>query len=177
MLEVAFSLVPREVLVRYACLVARTVLDKVPAGEDRPRIAIETAEAWTRGEATIEEVRAAADAAWDTPRGAYAAAYAADAAYAAAAAYAADAAYAAGANASDAAAYAAAWAQQAGASPEHLADIVRPLWTDVDQAQLTKLAEHLGNDLVLDLIRQWKSGEPDARAVLGDLFEELGYSV
>jgi hypothetical protein len=51
---------------------------------------------------------------------------------------------------------------------------VRPLWTDVDQAQLTKLAEHLGNDLVLDLIRQWKSGEPNARAVLGDLVEELG---
>jgi hypothetical protein len=38
-------------------------LKYLPVGEDRPRIAIETAEAWTRGEATIEQVHAAADAA------------------------------------------------------------------------------------------------------------------
>jgi hypothetical protein len=31
----------------------------VPPGEERPRVAIETAEAWCRGEATIEEVRKA----------------------------------------------------------------------------------------------------------------------
>jgi alkylation response protein AidB-like acyl-CoA dehydrogenase len=55
----------------------------VPKGEDRPRIAIETAEAWTRGEATIEQVYAAAyaadaaDVAFRAARAAYAAAYAA----------------------------------------------------------------------------------------------------
>jgi hypothetical protein len=72
--------VERKVLVRIACDCARAVLRFVPEGEERPRLAIEAAERWTRDEATIDEVRAAA----------YAAAYAADAAYAAyAAAYAA----------------------------------------------------------------------------------------
>jgi hypothetical protein len=84
--------VERKVLVRIACDCARTALRFVPEGEDRPRLAIETAERWTRNEATIDEVRAAAAAA------AYAAAYAvADAAAAYAAYAAADAAYAAAA--------------------------------------------------------------------------------
>ena len=60
--------VERKVLVRIACDCARTALRFVPEGEDRPRLAIETAERWTRNEATIDEVRVAA---------AYAAAYAA----------------------------------------------------------------------------------------------------
>ena len=60
--------VERKVLVRIACDCARTALRFVPEGEDRPRLAIEAAERWTRGEATIDEVRVAA---------AYAAAYAA----------------------------------------------------------------------------------------------------
>ena len=78
----------REPLVVAACLCAREVLHLVPAGEERPLRAIETAEAWCRGEATLDEVRAAGDAA-----AAYAAyAAAAYAAYAAAA-YAAYAAY------------------------------------------------------------------------------------
>ncbi len=98
--------VERKVLVRIACDCARTVLRFVPEGEERPRLAIEAAERWTRDEATIDEVRAAA----------YAAADAADAAYAAAdAAYdAADAAYAAAYAAADAAyaAYAAADARK-----------------------------------------------------------------
>ena len=64
--------VERKVLVRIACDCARTVLRFVPEGEERPRLAIEAAERWTRDEATIDEVRAAAYAA-------YAAAYAADA--------------------------------------------------------------------------------------------------
>ena len=42
MLKTAAPLVPRQSLVWYACQVAKTVLDKVPDGEDRPRIAIET---------------------------------------------------------------------------------------------------------------------------------------
>src|SRR3972149_5439200 len=46
-----------------ACACARTVLRHVPSGEQRPRIAIETAERWARGEATIQEVRRASVAA------------------------------------------------------------------------------------------------------------------
>ena len=63
----------RKKLVLVACKCARITLKHVSKGEDRPRIAIETAEAWTRGEATLSQVRSAAYAA-------YAAAYAADAA-------------------------------------------------------------------------------------------------
>ena len=90
--------IDRKPLVLAACACARLALPYVPAGEQRPLAAIETAERWTRGEATIEQVRAAADAAY----AAYAS-YAsdADAAYAALAASAADAdaAYAAAAYA------------------------------------------------------------------------------
>ena len=79
----------RKTLVRIACACARTALRFVPEGEDRPRIAIETAERWLTGGATIREVRAAgigaraaaADAAADAAAGSgYAAGYAADAA-------------------------------------------------------------------------------------------------
>jgi hypothetical protein len=70
----------RRPLVLAACDCAEPALVHVPAGEDRPRRAIETARAWTRGEATIEEVQRARTAA------AYAADAAAAAAYAAAAA-------------------------------------------------------------------------------------------
>ena len=51
--------VPREKLVLCACDIAETVLIHIPAGEDRPRTAIETARRWARGEASIEEVRSA----------------------------------------------------------------------------------------------------------------------
>ena len=99
--------VDRRLLVRAACACARTALPHVPPGEDRPRLAIEMAERWCDGLATLQEVGAAA-------------AYAADAAaYAAAdaACAAANAAYAA----ADAAAYAAAAAADADArSKAHL---------------------------------------------------------
>ena len=96
--------VDRKTIVRVACACARTSLRFVPEGEDRPRLAIETAERWCDDRATIEEVRAAA----------YAAAYAAAAAYADDAEAAdADAAYAAAYAAADAAAYAAADAADA----------------------------------------------------------------
>jgi len=89
----------RKRLVLCCCQCARLALTHVPAGEDRPRLAIETAERWARGEGpTLSDVRAAADAA----DAAYAAS-AADAAYVAAYADAACAAYAAGAAASAAA--------------------------------------------------------------------------
>lgn len=47
---------PRERLVWVTCQIARTALVYVPAGEDRPRLEIETAEAWARGETSLEEV-------------------------------------------------------------------------------------------------------------------------
>jgi len=86
----------RKKLVLTACECARLALEHVPKSEDRPRIAIETAEAWARGEATLQEVRDAAYAAADA-----AAAYAAYAAYAAADADAYAAAYAAADAAAD----------------------------------------------------------------------------
>jgi len=48
------------------CAIARTALQCVPAGGDRLRIAIETAERYARGEATDEELAAA----WGAVRGA-----------------------------------------------------------------------------------------------------------
>ncbi|MFA4972801.1 MAG: hypothetical protein WC683_09325 [bacterium] len=100
--------VDRKVLVFAACQCARTALQYVKAGETRPLKAIETAEAWCRGDAGVapEDVRKAAAAA---NAAAYYAASAADAAASAAASaayYAASAADAA-ANAASAAAYAA----------------------------------------------------------------------
>ena len=101
--------VDRKKLVLAACACARLSLKYVPKGEKRPLKAIETAEAWCDGKATLAQVRAAAAAAAD----AAAAAAAADAAAAAAAAaYAYAAAYAAYAAADDAA-YAAAAAAAA----------------------------------------------------------------
>ena len=104
-------------LVRVACACARTALPHVKAGETRPLKAVETAEAWCDGKATLAEVRSAASA--------YAAdAYADDAAaaYAAyAAAYAAYAADAATYAATDAAAHAAAYATYATYAAAHAA--------------------------------------------------------
>jgi len=51
--------VDRRLVVRAACACARTALVHVPEGEHRPLRAIETAEAWCDGRATIAEVRAA----------------------------------------------------------------------------------------------------------------------
>ena len=124
--------VDRKILVRAACACARTVLPYVPVGEDRPHRAIEMAERWCNGRATIVEVRAAANAAAaanadaananadaaNAASAANAAAYAAYAAYAAAAAANAASAANAAANAANAAnaAYAAYAAYAADAS-------------------------------------------------------------
>ena len=89
----------RKRLVLCACALARTALKHVPAGEARPRLAIETAEKWARGEATIKQVRTAA---WDA--GYYAASCAASHAASSAAWAASSAASAAWAASSDASA-------------------------------------------------------------------------
>ena len=65
-----------------ACACARTALKYVPKGEERPRIAIETAERYANGEATAKEMTTAQNAADAAAAYADAAAYAA--AYAAA---------------------------------------------------------------------------------------------
>ena len=113
--------IDRTVLVLAACACARTALKYVPDGEDRPRIAIETAEAWVRGEATIDQILSAAYAARVAANAAYAARVAANAAYAARVA--ANAAYAASYAASDAAASDAAYA----AARKDMAAIVRKI--------------------------------------------------
>jgi hypothetical protein len=64
----------RKPLVLAACECARLALKYVPEDEKRPLVAIETAEKWTKGEATKEEMKTANAAA------AYAASYAAEAA-------------------------------------------------------------------------------------------------
>ena len=114
----------RRPLVLAACACAREALPAFEARfpkDSRPRHALDTAEAWCRGDATQDEVLAAQRAA--AAASAYAAdaaaAFAADAADAAAAAYAT--AYAAAAFAADAAAFAAASAAFAAASAAYAA--------------------------------------------------------
>jgi len=70
-------------IVLAACAVARLCLHLIPEGEDRPRIAIETTEAWAKG-AITEQVQEAATAAYNAYASAYnggAAAYAVYSAY------------------------------------------------------------------------------------------------
>jgi hypothetical protein len=55
----AGHVVARKKLVLVCCEIARTVLHLVPPGEDRPRVAIETAERWANGDpkVSIRDVR------------------------------------------------------------------------------------------------------------------------
>ena len=81
MLHAAASVaVDRRIVVLAACACARTALRHVPEDEARPLRAIETAEAWARGEATAVQARAASLDANDAAAAAYAAANAAYAA-------------------------------------------------------------------------------------------------
>ncbi len=123
--------VDRRLVVRATCACARTVLDRVPAGEERPRRAIETAEAWTRGKATVDQVQQAAYAAFYAANASYASDAAAYAAFCASdASYAADAAAASDASDASDASYAAAYAASNAASARpralaRLAELVR----------------------------------------------------
>lgn len=61
--------VDRRLVTLATCDCARTGLVHIPEGEDRPRRAIDVAEAWARGKATLDEVRRVevdAYAAYDT---------------------------------------------------------------------------------------------------------------
>ena len=121
LLWIAANTVDQKLVVLAACACARTALKYVPKGERRPLVAIETTEAWARGEATIAEVRTAyavsAYAASASAAASAASAYAASASASASAAYAAYAAYAASAYAASASASAAsAYAASASAS-------------------------------------------------------------
>lgn len=122
--------VDRRLVVLAACDCVRPVLHLVPEDEARPRLAVEAAEAWTRGEATLDDVRSAANAARAAYAAAYAAARAAYAAYAAAhyaayaASYAANTAYYA-ANAAYYAAKASDAASARAASLRNYAELVR----------------------------------------------------
>jgi hypothetical protein len=127
--------VPRKELVLVACQCARLALPYVDAGEIRPIKAIETAEAWTRGEVELEEVKGAANAAYYAANAACAASRAASrAAYAAnsaasaaeAAALAANAAYYAADAASRAASRAAYVTRTAAQS--RMCEIIRQQW-------------------------------------------------
>ena len=132
--------VPRRDLVLAACDCAETALRFVPGDEHRPRLAIETARRWANGEATLDEVAAAANAAdaaeYAAPLSARADAYAAHAAARAAyaAAYAADlAAYSAqaaarAAYAAEAADYAADYAAGYYAARSAMLLLIRQRW-------------------------------------------------
>jgi hypothetical protein len=129
-----------KVAVWTAAQVARTALPYVPAGEGRPRRAIEAVEAWVRGKTTVAQIRAAVEASndvsYDLAVDDYdAAAYAADAATSAASAAGAGSVHDVGFFAVDAVVYAAAAAAwgSAQADPERdphlaeLADLVRSI--------------------------------------------------
>ena len=80
------ELCSRQGLVLAACACARLALPYVKKGEKRPLAAIETAERWARGEATLEEVRSSASA-FSSASSASSAAAASSAAYAASSAF------------------------------------------------------------------------------------------
>ncbi len=127
----------RKALVLVLCKCVRLVLKYVPKSESRPLTAIQTIEKWVRGEATMEEVQNAADAAYtayvsvNTTYAAYAAFIAADATYVAADAaaylaclaahYAAYTAYADAPGTTDTAAYAAYYASNAASTAAYMA--------------------------------------------------------
>ena len=114
----------RQTLVLAACECARLALPHVPDGEDRPRLAIETAERWAKGEATLLEVRIGGGAAH----------LAAANATSAAASAAGDAAFAA-ASATDVAAYAASAADAAYAAAD-AADVAYAAFAAADVADV-----------------------------------------
>ena len=127
----AGQVVSRQELVLAACDCAETALRYVPEGEDRPRLAIDAARRWARGEATVKEVdaaRAAAIAAYINAG--YAASYAALTAYATPAPYAAHSAAAAAEEAARAAARADDYAATHAAADATMCQLIRDRWPE-----------------------------------------------
>ena len=117
-----------------ACIAARQALKFVPAGEERPRLCIETVEMYVKGEKTLEDLQAAI-AASD-------AASAAASAASAAASAASDAASAAASAASDAA-RAAAWAARAAASAAAMRDFFADVSLEIVKASFLALGKEV----------------------------------
>jgi len=123
--------VDRKKVVLAACECARLSLRYIPEGETRPLKAIQVAEAWVNGEASLEEVEQAGDAAY---------AVSVSAAYAAFAVVdvAGDASYAAASASSASSAYAASYASDSAwkSTMKQCADIVRKriLVEDIEEA-------------------------------------------
>ncbi len=140
----------RRLGVALACVVAREALRYVPEGELRPLRAIETAERWTRGEATVEECRQAASAA-SSAYAASAAAYAANAANAAAYADA----DAAAANAAYAASYTADASADAASAVAENSSAVDGDWTRARDAELRRLCIVVGESLRTGAVSEW----------------------
>jgi len=129
----------QRLVARATCAIVRPALAHMPADESRPRKAIESIEALLRGEVTIEDVKAAADAAHAASRYTDGAAYhAASAAY-----YAADAVIdiACGADASDATAYVASHAAVAAVVTDALAEPANIVRAHIPWSTITKLLE------------------------------------
>jgi len=135
-----------------ACAVAETALMHAPAGENRPRVAIETTRSWVMGRATIDDVRKAGDAAYTAyayTAYAYTAAYTAAAAYAASAAYAYTAAYAAYSASSAAyAAYSASAAAAYAAYAASNATYATSEWERIRNAELKRLCEVVAGAII-----------------------------
>jgi len=134
-----------------ACAVAETALKHVPAGENRPRVAIETTRSWVMGRATIDNVRNAYSASSATATAAYTA-YAYTAAYAAYSASSATytAAYYAAAHAASAyaAASAAASAYAASAYAASNATYATSEWERIRNAELARLCEVIAQAII-----------------------------
>ena len=138
--------VDRKIVVFAACQCARLALKYVTKGEGRPLRCIETTEAWTRGDATLEEVLAARRAAYAS----------ADAAAYDAAAYAA---YASAASA-DAAAYdAAAYDAAASATYDSAASAASASADATRTKTLRKCAVIVRKTITPRMIR-WEEGKP-----------------
>ena len=155
--------VDRKAAVKAACACARTTLKYIPPGEDRPLKAIQTAEAWTRGEVTEEDCRQAANAAASAAR---AAANAANAGAASAVRAAALAAYAAAyaaacARAEAAAAANAAAAYAANAAAEATAAHCKyEKWNQTYHQTLRELAKIVRKNAVCPTASQMARGSP-----------------
>jgi hypothetical protein len=145
----------RKLGVQLACAVAREALRYIPENEQRPSIAIETAERWVRGEATKQECEFAAKSATyaahdyadtrDTAifDAAYASAYVADAASV-------DTLYAA--YAATAAAYATA---DAYANSEVIADKSSKDWVRTPAPELHRLCDVIAEDMLTGRTAEW----------------------